>query len=56
MQDHEQPNTEMAATKIKKQHSAYEAPSVKEFLWVIIAFAILIALSWIAYFELGWFH
>lgn len=37
----------------KKQYSAYEAPTVKEFLWVIGVFALLTALSWITYYKFG---
>jgi translation initiation factor 2B subunit (eIF-2B alpha/beta/delta family) len=54
-----QGSTETASEKSKamrRQYSAYEAPTVKEFLWVILVFATLIALSWVAYFKLGWFH
>jgi hypothetical protein len=33
-----------------------EAPTLKDFLIVLLVTAILIALSWIAYYKLGWFH
>jgi hypothetical protein len=33
-----------------------EAPRLKDFLIVFITVAILIALSWIAYYKFGWFH
>jgi hypothetical protein len=33
-----------------------EAPTLRDFLVVIIAVAVLIALDWIAYFKMGWFH
>lgn len=41
---------------LKKQYSAYDAPTLKEFLWVIGVFALLAAFSWIAYYKLGRFH
>jgi len=33
-----------------------EAPGWKHFAIVIIAVAVLIGLSWIAWFKFGWFH
>ena len=33
-----------------------EAPGCKDFVIVILAIGILIALSWIAWFKFGWFH
>lgn len=33
-----------------------EAPRLKDFIIVIVVTAILIALSWIAYYKFGWFH
>lgn len=41
---------------LKRQYSAYDAPSLKEFLWVLAVFALLIALSWVAYHRFGWLH
>jgi len=33
-----------------------EAPRLKDFLMVLITVAILMSISWIAYFKFGWFH
>jgi hypothetical protein len=33
-----------------------EAPSVKDFLIVLLVVAALIVFAWIAYFKLGWLH
>lgn len=33
-----------------------EGPTIKHVLIVLIAVAILIALSWLAWFKLHWFH
>jgi hypothetical protein len=33
-----------------------EAPKGKDFLMVLLASLLLIALSWITYFKLGWLH
>lgn len=42
--------------EIKKQFSAYEAPTIKEFLLVLLVVLLLIVFSWIAYYKFGWFH
>lgn len=41
---------------MKRQTSKYTPPTLKDFLLVLLAFGLLVAFSWIAYFELGWFH
>ena len=48
---------EKKSTKSDKlKYSSFDAPTLKDFLWVIAVFALLVAFSWIAYFKLGWFH
>lgn len=56
IQPFEEGRTVTKRVEMKKLHSTYEAPTIKEFLWVVVAFALLIAFSWIAYYKLGWFH
>ncbi|WP_018613164.1 hypothetical protein [Segetibacter koreensis] len=41
---------------IQTNYYGDEAASGKDFLMVIMGFLVLIALSWIAYFKLGWLH
>jgi hypothetical protein len=41
---------------IKKGHSPYEAPSVKEFLLVLAVIGLLTLFSWVAYFYSEWFQ
>lgn len=50
-------NTLMTTNK-KYRHKEYgsEAPTLKDFLIVLLVVAVLIALDWVAYFKLGWFH
>jgi len=43
-------------TKDQKPKLGDEAPEWKHLLLVIIAVALLIAFSWIAWFKFGWFH
>jgi len=33
-----------------------EAPRLKDFILVLVAVALLIAFSWLAWFKFGWFH
>jgi hypothetical protein len=40
----------------KKEKLGDEAPELKHFLIVFGVVAVLIALSWISWFKLGWFH
>jgi hypothetical protein len=40
----------------KNEKLGDEAPELKHFLIVFGVVAVLIALSWIAWFKLGWFH
>ncbi len=42
--------------KEPNSHLGDRTPRLKDFLMVIMAVAVLIAFSWIAYFKLGWFH
>lgn len=42
--------------KYRNKDYGDEVPTFKDFLVVIIVVAVLIALNWIAYFKLGWFH
>jgi hypothetical protein len=40
----------------KKPRLGPEAPGWKDFVIVLLAAALLIGLSWIAWFKFGWFH
>lgn len=40
----------------KNTHLGDRTPRLKDFLIVILAVAVLIGFSWIAYYKLGWFH
>lgn len=42
--------------KEKKEKLGPEAPGWKDFLIVLLAAAVLIGLSWVAWFKFGWFH
>lgn len=42
--------------KIQTNFYGDETPSVKDFLMIIAVAMLLIALDWIAYYKLGWFH
>gem|GEM_PF-6803207 len=39
---------------MKKQYNKYKPPTLKDFLWVILVFGLIIAISWLAYFKFGW--
>lgn len=52
----ESETTPSRGERLKRQYSAYDAPTLKEFLWVIGVFALLMAFSWVAYYKVGWFH
>jgi hypothetical protein len=41
---------------MKRQATKYKPPTLKDFLLVVLAFGMLVAFFWIAYFKLGWFH
>jgi hypothetical protein len=41
---------------IEKNNYGDETPRWKDILVVIIVFGLITALSWIAWFKLGWFH
>ena len=42
--------------KDKGEKLGDEAPTWKDFLIVLVVVALLIGLSWIAWFKFGWFH
>lgn len=53
------PNNKMIYTKKEegnKRFSDFEAPTLMQFLWVIIVLVLLIVFSWISYNQFGWFH
>jgi hypothetical protein len=46
----------MKEKNIRSKNYGGEAPTLRDFLVVIIVVAVMIALDWIACFKLGWFH
>lgn len=40
----------------KRDRLGDEAPGLKQVIIVLVVVALLIAVSWIAWFKLGWFH
>lgn len=56
IQPAEEETAPIKGEKLKNQFSPYDAPTLKEFLWVIGVFVLLMAFSWVAYYKLGWLH